>query len=78
MLEELRRWRDSKEGAEWQEKRQQLPVVQIRAGLLAALAEHDLVVVGGDTGCGKTTQVCSSALLQLLLCCIPNLLAQSV
>ncbi len=56
MLDAQRRWRGSREGQEWDAKRQQLPVVQIRAGLLAALADHDLVVVGGDTGCGKTTQ----------------------
>lgn len=59
MLDAQRRWRGSREGQEWSGKRQQLPVVQIQAGLLAALADHDLVVVGGDTGCGKTTQACS-------------------
>lgn len=59
MLDAQRRWRSSREGQEWSAKRQQLPVVQIQAGLLAALADHDLVVVGGDTGCGKTTQACS-------------------
>ncbi|CAL8464644.1 g4179 [Coccomyxa elongata] len=57
MLDDQRRWRGSREGQDWAAKRQQLPVVQIQAGLLAALADHDLVVVGGDTGCGKTTQV---------------------
>lgn len=56
MLDDQRRWRGSRKGQEWVAKRQQLPVVQIQAGLLAALADHDLVVVGGDTGCGKTTQ----------------------
>ncbi|BDA49474.1 Putative ATP-dependent RNA helicase DHX57 at C-terminar half [Coccomyxa sp. Obi] len=57
MLDVQRRWRGSREGQEWAAKRQQLPVVQVQAGLLAALADHDVVVVGGDTGCGKTTQV---------------------
>lgn len=57
MLEALHAWRGSREGQEWQAKRRQLPVVKIQEGLLAALAEHDIVVVGGDTGCGKTTQV---------------------
>lgn len=59
MLDDQRRWRGSREGQEWAAKRQQLPVVQIQAGLLAALADHDLAVVGGDTGCGKTTQAYS-------------------
>jgi hypothetical protein len=56
MLEALQGWRGSKEGTQWQVKRQQLPVVQIREGLLTALTQHDVAVVGGDTGCGKTTQ----------------------
>ena len=58
MLDDQRRWRESREGQAWAAKRQQLPVVQIQAGLLAALSTQDLVVVGGDTGCGKTTQAC--------------------
>ena len=62
MLEEQQAWQGSAEGAEWQRKRGALPVVQIRRGLLDALAQHDVAVVGGDTGCGKTTQVCTSAL----------------
>ena len=57
MAAELAAWRGSAEGARWAAKRGGLPVVQIRGGLLAALREHDVAVVGGDTGCGKTTQV---------------------
>ncbi|KAK9819858.1 hypothetical protein WJX72_003380 [[Myrmecia] bisecta] len=34
-----------------------LPVLEIKAALLAALDQHDVAVVSGDTGCGKTTQV---------------------
>lgn len=34
-----------------------LPMAAQREALLAALREADAVVVGGDTGCGKTTQV---------------------
>lgn len=33
-----------------------LPVGEIREGLLRALGEHDVVVVSGETGSGKTTQ----------------------
>ena len=57
MLRRFKAWRDSAEGRQWQAKREQLPVVQIRQGLLEALSQHDVAVVGGDTGCGKTTQV---------------------
>ena len=38
-------------------QRAKLPVVQIQEALLQALMTNDVVVVGGDTGCGKTTQV---------------------
>jgi HrpA-like RNA helicase len=40
--------------------RQRLPIRAIQEQLVAALQRHDVVVVSGDTGCGKTTQVCSS------------------
>jgi hypothetical protein len=45
------------EGQAWAKSRGALPVVQVKAGLLAALEKHDYVVLSGDTGCGKTTQV---------------------
>ncbi|AVV33689.1 ATP-dependent RNA helicase HrpA [Halomonas sp. SF2003] len=35
----------------------ELPVVERRADILAALAEHQIVVVAGETGSGKTTQL---------------------
>ena len=57
MLRRLQAWRDSAEGVQWRSKREQLPVDQIRQALLEALTQHDVAVVGGDTGCGKTTQV---------------------
>lgn len=57
MRQRLEAWRASPEGAAWVAKRGELPVVQIRDGLLAALETADVAVVGGDTGCGKTTQV---------------------
>ncbi len=57
MRQRLEAWRASPEGAAWGAKRGDLPVVQIRDPLLAALEAADVAVVGGDTGCGKTTQV---------------------
>ena len=45
-----------------------LPVVAIREGLLAALAQHDVVVVSGETGSGKTTQVRSHACIRVWCC----------
>lgn len=57
MSEALRRWKDSREGAKWQQDRARLPVLSIKQDLLSQLQQHDVVVVSGDTGCGKTTQV---------------------
>lgn len=66
MRRRMRAWKESAEGAQWQAKREQLPVVQIRQGLLEALSQHDVTVVGGDTGCGKTTQVTLRTCVQIL------------
>ena len=67
MLRRLQAWRDSAEGVQWRSKREQLPVGQIRQALLEALTQHDVAVVGGDTGCGKTTQVSIITSHQLLM-----------
>ena len=57
MQQRLDRFRGSPEGQEWMRHRRNLPVWAIKDALLAAVATADVVVVGGDTGCGKTTQV---------------------
>ena len=57
MAEALRSWRGTREGAKWQQDRARLPVLSIKQDLLSQLQQHDVVVVSGDTGCGKTTQV---------------------
>lgn len=44
-------------GREWADKRQQLPVCQVREQLLDILSRGHCAVLSGDTGCGKTTQV---------------------
>ncbi|NXW61524.1 DHX34 helicase, partial [Eurystomus gularis] len=43
--------------AKIQRERAALPIAQYRERLLRAVAEHQVVVVAGDTGCGKSTQV---------------------
>ena len=57
MLRDLEAFDSSPEGRDWARQRSLLPVCEIRQPLLEALARNDVVVVGGDTGCGKTTQV---------------------
>lgn len=50
-------WNESKAGKSWKVKRDALPVTQIREDLLKALEVYDVVLVSGETGSGKTTQV---------------------
>ena len=38
-----------------------LPIAQHRGPILEAIAAHQVVLIAGETGCGKTTQVQSSA-----------------
>lgn len=46
------------------EARQALPVYEYRDRFLQALKEHDVIVVMGETGSGKTTQIPSYILLE--------------
>lgn len=34
-----------------------LPIANFRTELLSTLSKHQVVIVAGDTGCGKSTQV---------------------
>ncbi|XP_060524054.1 dosage compensation regulator isoform X2 [Cylas formicarius] len=38
--------------------RQRLPVFAMKGKLMEAINEHPVVIIRGNTGCGKTTQVC--------------------
>lgn len=40
-----------------QEVRRSLPIFPYRADLLAAIEEHQILVIEGETGSGKTTQI---------------------
>ncbi|GIL59638.1 hypothetical protein Vafri_14371, partial [Volvox africanus] len=53
----LERWADSPAGRAMAAARAALPIAAVRGELLEALRQGDVVVVSGDTGCGKTTQV---------------------
>jgi HrpA-like RNA helicase len=35
-----------------------LPMAAVKDQLLSKIKENEVLVVGGETGCGKTTQVC--------------------
>ncbi|KAG5188233.1 hypothetical protein JKP88DRAFT_267647 [Tribonema minus] len=40
-----------------QAKREQLPAYQMADGIVKAISQNQVVVISGETGCGKTTQV---------------------
>ena len=42
---------------EMEEKRAELPIISMEQEIVEAVLEHDVVVLSGETGCGKTTQV---------------------
>lgn len=43
--------------AEVQEKRKDLPIVMMEQEIMEAITYHSSVIICGETGCGKTTQV---------------------
>ncbi|OVA14228.1 Helicase [Macleaya cordata] len=50
-------WQESDEGREMQEFRRSLPSYKERDALLTMISQNQVVVISGETGCGKTTQV---------------------
>lgn len=52
-----RSWQESEGGRQMMEFRRTLPAYKERDYLLAAVAKKQVIVVSGETGCGKTTQL---------------------
>lgn len=50
-------WQESAEGKKMQEFRRGLPSYKEKDTLLNAISQNQVVVVSGETGCGKTTQL---------------------
>lgn len=42
---------------EVEEKRKDLPIVMKEQEIMEAINEHPVIIIYGETGCGKTTQV---------------------
>ncbi|KAG0464187.1 hypothetical protein HPP92_020256 [Vanilla planifolia] len=52
-----RSWQESPEGSKMLDSRGSLPAYKEKARLLAAIARNQVIVISGETGCGKTTQL---------------------
>ncbi|KAE9620874.1 putative RNA helicase [Lupinus albus] len=52
-----RAWQESPEGRKMLEFRRSLPSFKEKEGLLQAIARNQVIVISGETGCGKTTQL---------------------
>ncbi|GMJ10853.1 hypothetical protein like AT1G48650 [Hibiscus trionum] len=50
-------WQESPEGQKMLEFRRSLPAFKEKDALLNAISQNQVVVVSGETGCGKTTQL---------------------
>ncbi|KAL8188607.1 hypothetical protein R6Q57_029895 [Mikania cordata] len=50
-------WQESAEGQKMQEIRRSLPAHKQKEALLNAISKNQVIVVSGETGCGKTTQL---------------------
>ncbi|XP_028060184.1 DExH-box ATP-dependent RNA helicase DExH5, mitochondrial-like [Camellia sinensis] len=50
-------WQESSEGRKLLEFRRSLPAYKEKEALLMAISQNQVVIVSGETGCGKTTQI---------------------
>ncbi|KAF3431950.1 hypothetical protein FNV43_RR26686 [Rhamnella rubrinervis] len=50
-------WQESCEGREMLEFRRSLPAYKEKDAVLAAISQNQVVIISGETGCGKTTQI---------------------
>ncbi|XP_050379007.1 DExH-box ATP-dependent RNA helicase DExH3 [Argentina anserina] len=50
-------WQESEEGQKMLELRRSLPAYKEKENLLKSISENQVIVVSGETGCGKTTQL---------------------
>ncbi|XP_078431159.1 DExH-box ATP-dependent RNA helicase DExH3-like [Wolffia australiana] len=57
LREQQQAWLESPEGQKIQAFRRSLPSYKERDALLSAISHNQVVVISGETGCGKTTQL---------------------
>ncbi|KAF5190935.1 Dexh-box atp-dependent rna helicase dexh3 [Thalictrum thalictroides] len=57
LLDQQQAWKESEEGEKMQRFRKSLPSYKERDALLKTISRNQVVVITGETGCGKTTQI---------------------
>ncbi|KAI3433192.1 RNA helicase [Psidium guajava] len=55
--EKQQAWQESPQGRKMLEFRKNLPAYKEKDVLLTAIAQNQVVIISGETGCGKTTQI---------------------
>nr|XP_009779782.1 PREDICTED: ATP-dependent RNA helicase DHX36 isoform X3 [Nicotiana sylvestris] len=57
MRAEQQTWQESPEGRKMLEFRSSLPAYKEKEAILSAISQNQVVIISGETGCGKTTQI---------------------
>ncbi|XP_057988227.1 DExH-box ATP-dependent RNA helicase DExH5, mitochondrial isoform X3 [Hevea brasiliensis] len=57
LCDQQRAWQDSPEGRKMLEFRKSLPAYKEKDAILKAISQSQVVIISGETGCGKTTQI---------------------
>ncbi|XP_021896216.1 DExH-box ATP-dependent RNA helicase DExH5, mitochondrial isoform X1 [Carica papaya] len=57
LLDQQKSWQESPEGSRMLEFRRTLPAYKEKDAILTAISQNQVVIVSGETGCGKTTQI---------------------
>lgn len=57
LRDQQRAWQESPEGRKMLQFRRSLPAYKEKDALLSAISRNQVIIVSGETGCGKTTQI---------------------
>ncbi|XP_012075702.1 DExH-box ATP-dependent RNA helicase DExH5, mitochondrial isoform X2 [Jatropha curcas] len=57
LRDQLQAWQDSLEGRKMLEFRKSLPAYREKDAILTTVSQNQVVIISGETGCGKTTQI---------------------
>ncbi|CAL0318438.1 unnamed protein product [Lupinus luteus] len=57
MRDQQQAWQESIEGRRMLEFRSSLPAYKEKEAILSAISENQVIIISGETGCGKTTQL---------------------